>query len=81
MTKHQTKNDWRRMNKAASKHRRGHWQAERAAESSPSYTIEDCDGGCCVMDGAARVAGPFATNSEAWRWIDQHTVARRYGAD
>lgn len=24
-----------------------------------------------VMDGEKRLAGPFQTNAEAWRWIDR----------
>jgi hypothetical protein len=36
---------WRRMNKAASKHRRAHWHAEREAASTP-YEIEEGHGAC-----------------------------------
>ncbi len=28
-------------------------------------------------DGAATLAGPFATNAEAWQWIDRHSERRR----
>jgi len=70
---------WRRMNQAASKHRRAHWHAEREAASSP-YEIEEADGARHVTEAGARVAGPFASNAEAWSWIDRHSVARRYGA-
>ena len=70
---------WRRMNKAASKHRRAHWNAEREAASTP-YEIEEGHGAWHVTEARARVAGPFASNAEAWSWIDRHSVARRYGA-
>lgn len=29
------------------------------------------DGGYCVMNGASIVAGPFNTNSDAWRALDR----------
>lgn len=28
--------------------------------------------GWFVLKGMDAVAGPFATNAEAWRWMDQH---------
>jgi hypothetical protein len=52
----------------------------RMNASTPSYTIEEADGAWHVTEAGARVAGPFASNAEAWSWIDRHSVARRYGA-
>jgi hypothetical protein len=73
------RSNWKRMNKAANKHKRAHWRAEREIASSPSYTVNEADGVCHVVVGDQSVAGPFANNAEAWGWIDRHTVARRYG--
>jgi hypothetical protein len=68
---------WKRMNKAASKHKRSRWRALRELASTPSYSVREADGVCNVVLGEQSVA-TFATNAEAWAWIDRQTVGQRY---
>jgi hypothetical protein len=65
----------RQMRQAAGPHQHQHWKAEREAASTPAYVVE---GGVVKLDGKIVFNG--GSNAEAWRWIDRHTVAKRYGA-
>jgi hypothetical protein len=75
--------------KAASRHKRQHWQMAREDAAVSAYAVVERDGAWLVVergregrapDGLHReVAGPFS-NSAAWEWIDRHTARRRYGA-
>jgi hypothetical protein len=35
-------------------------------------TVEQRSDGWVVIAGEQVLAGPFATNAQAWRWIDRH---------
>jgi hypothetical protein len=72
------KGELKRMLRAANKHKHRRWKAVREMASTPAYTVHDAAGHHYVHDGDNRVAGPFS-NADAWRWIERHTVARRYG--
>jgi hypothetical protein len=65
----------RQMRAAASPHRRKHWKAEREKASTPAYVVQ---GSAVQLDGKVVFAG--RSNAEAWAWIDQHTISKRYGA-
>jgi hypothetical protein len=56
------------------------WRQAREVASAPPYQVRERADGWVVEVDDERWAGPFATNSEAWRWIDRNSVARRYGA-
>jgi hypothetical protein len=38
--------------------------------------VERSDG-CYVVEGTTVLAGPFASNAEAWTWTDRNTLRRR----
>ena len=61
----------------AGRHLREYWRGEREQESTPAYAIEERGASWFVVVAGEDVAGPLATNSAAWRWIDRHSVARR----
>jgi hypothetical protein len=49
------------------------------AASASAYEIEHGADGRFVSADEQYAVGPFASNAEAWSWIDRHTMARRYG--
>ena len=63
----------RRMRAAASPHKREAWQA------SSSYRVVQAGYAWNVFDGDVLAAG-LGSDAEAWRWVDRHTTAKRYGA-
>jgi hypothetical protein len=69
----------RRRWQAENRHKRKRWSAERQVACSPQYQVTEEPDGWYVTVGGVRAAGPF-NNAAAWRWIDSHSIARRYGA-
>jgi hypothetical protein len=49
-------------------------------QATHSYRVDSAENGHYVVDRAERVAGPFASNAEAWAWADRHSAVPRYGA-
>jgi hypothetical protein len=37
--------------------------------------VEETADGHLVIEGTTPIAGPFASNADAWRWIDRHADA------
>lgn len=66
------------MARAASPHLRKHWRMQREdAATAGMRVIETADGNWKVTGPGAH-AGPFATQADAYRWIDKQP-SRRYG--
>jgi len=68
-----------KMAKAASSHRRKHWNMQRQNAASIGMKVEEATDGWNVTGPNGMCAGPFKTNSEAWHWLDNNTRAKRYG--
>jgi hypothetical protein len=56
-------------------------QAETDQPREADYLIDELDGGFIVRRGGNVVAGPFASNAEAWSWIDRNTLDGRDDTD
>ena len=64
--------------KAQSPHRRRHWQMQREDSATSRMVVDEVPEAWVVANQAVRIAGPFATQAEAWRWIDRQPTSR-YG--
>lgn len=74
------KNSTRRRWQAESRHKRTHWRMQREDAASAGMSVAEAPDGWNVVGPNGMCAGPFATQSAAWRWLDSHTTERRYGA-
>jgi hypothetical protein len=66
-----------RMWRAAKPHKRQRWRMAREIEATAAYEVIERNGNWYVLDTGKPVAGP-SSNGAAWKWIDWHTVRRRY---
>jgi hypothetical protein len=46
-----------------------------------NHIVTTDDGQFCVFEDDHQVAGPFATEAEAWAWIDRHGKEGRADSD
>jgi hypothetical protein len=69
-----------RLRKAEAPHKRKLWRMQRENEATVGMMIEEIEGGFQITGPNDMHVGPFATNAEAWSWLDRNVPARRYGA-
>jgi hypothetical protein len=69
-----------RLRKAESPHKRQYWRMRRENAAAVGMWVEQVSDSWNVIGPKGMCAGPFITNAEAWRWLDNHTKAKRYGA-
>ncbi len=68
------------LRKAQNQHKRQHWRMQRQDAASAGMVVNEAADGWNVIGPNGMCAGPFKTQSEAWRWLDKNTTERRYGA-
>jgi len=69
-----------KIQRAASSHRREAWRMSREDEASAGMTVDGELGAWCVMRDGNALAGPFQSQTEAFRWIERNCPSRRYGS-
>jgi len=70
-----------RLRKAQNPHKRQHWKMRRLDAASAGMSVEQVSDGWNVTGPNGMCAGPFASNAEAWRWLDNQTRAKRYSTN
>jgi hypothetical protein len=65
--------------KAENPHRRKRWQMQRQDAATTGMSVVQVSDGWNVTGPNGMCAGPFATQAEAFRWLDK-IPAKRYGA-
>jgi hypothetical protein len=68
------------LRQAQSPHKRKHWRMQRQEAASAGMSVSEAADGWNVTGPKGMCAGPFASQAEAWHWLDKHTTERRYGA-
>jgi hypothetical protein len=63
---------------AESQNMKKHWRMLREDAATAGMSVDQTTEGWCVVGPEGMCAGPFATQAEAWRWLDR-VPTRGYG--
>jgi hypothetical protein len=55
------------------------WRGQREDAATAGLRVEQTLEGWIVVGAEGALAGPFATQAEAWRWLDRRVPEKRYG--
>jgi hypothetical protein len=72
--------DAARAERAASHHLHERWRMQRANAAQEGMRVVEATDGWNVVGPDGICGGPFAQQTEAFRWLDRNAPARRYGA-
>jgi hypothetical protein len=64
---------------AESQNMKKHWRMLREDAATAGMAVEQTLEGWIVVGADEVLAGPFATQAEAWRWLDRRVPEKRYG--